>query len=263
MKKFCSVFFFLLLGPAITLASPKEVDQSEGVTVTKSKETNEIKIRGKEAAVEYVARSSIVASYCADPETLYFKVGSQNFAAKREGIDLAQSVVKTVHLTYNKDTDEVELTIPGNFGCQDNPGVYTSIEVKHGASSPMMLSENEGPSSIPAYIEFLNKNNMCRTTKYENVIACIGSRTEQGAKLGVIFMLPITPNGGLYMGTSNIPVHARCEGPSPSELHCVVNEYFEQHFKAALGISLDVLSKEAIIRTREIILNETRKLMVN
>lgn len=246
----------------MALASPIDVSQGGNVKVTLSKDTNEIKIRGERQASEHVARS-IISTYCVDKENLHFKVGRQRFAAKKERVDLARSVVKTLGFTYFKDTEEIEWTVPANLGCKDNPASYPLIEVKDGVSSSMVLSETEDSVSVLRYIEHLNRNKMCQTTKYADVIACTGSRTEQGAKVIVIFMLPITPSGGMYIGASNIPVHARCETKSPPEVSCTVSEYFEQSFKAALGISSDSLSKDAIIRAREIVLNETRKLMID
>lgn len=262
MKNVCNVLLFFTFYPLMAWASPTDVGNGGSVLVFESKDTNEIKIKGERQASEHVAKS-IIATYCADKDTLHFKVGRQRFAAKRERTELTRSVVKTLGFSYYKDTRETEWTVPANLGCKDNPAAFSSIGVMDGMSSSMVLTESQDSVSVLAYIEHLNRNKMCQATKHAYVVACTGSRTEQGAKVIVIFMLPITPSGVFYIGTSNVPVHARCETKSPPDFSCRVNEYFEQNFKATFGIESDAPSKDVIIRAREIILNETRKLMVD
>jgi hypothetical protein len=264
MKKISQIILLAgaLTMPTLLLAVDEKSKADAGISVTR--DAVEIKVKGNRKLVEYAART-LIGTSCESIEKIYFKIGNQAFAAPSKTIVNEYTLAQYTSFTVFKNTDEMEVVIPRTLGCEGNPARYVYAQLKTSKSNfpSMTISDDSGAVNILKYLNHMGSSGMCKTTKHADVIACIGSKTVEGEKVQVIFLIPLGQDGkGIASGTSELPIHVRCEGVTEKNLGCAVSEYFANQFKVTMEISKDDLTKENIISLREQMLQSTKSVMM-
>lgn len=265
MKKISQIILLAgaLAMPVLLLAADEKPKIDAGISITR--DAVEIKVKGNRKLVEYAART-LIGTSCESTEKIYFKIGNQAFAASSKSIVNEYALAQYTSFTIFKNTDEMEVVIPRTLGCEGNPARYVFAQLKavKNNSPSITISDDSGSANILKYLNHMGSSGMCKTTKHPEVIACVGSKTVEGGKVQVIFLIPLGSDGkGIASGTSELPIHVRCEGATEKDLGCAVSEYFTNQFKVTVEIFKDDLTKENILRLREKMIQDTKSVMVN
>lgn len=258
MMKIFKIFFTLhLVFANIVFAETAKKDKLN-VTVDFDKEKNEKTVKGDETTAAYVVKT-IIGTGCSD-EKIYFKVGDQVFAAKQDEIDLNRSILKEIQISIDKYSNEYEYTIRGDLGCKNAPAPFVTLAVKNGNFSPILfLEDSVGYQPTLSYIKHLNENKLCKTTSQPLLISCAGSKTVNGEKISVVFLMPISNENSWYTERSEMPIHARCEFDSKSNSICAADEYFKKNVKGSALLSPKKISKDDIFGVRNNMMEIFRK----
>jgi hypothetical protein len=182
----------------------------------------------------------------------HFRVGEQGFEIDRDKV--ARGRLKTVTARQTK-TGQLEATVPTNAGCPKTPLALMQAEVTPDLNDlPKYVVISETPdrteqmSATAKYIQFLGSKGQCKTTAKPQLITCIGSRTQDGQSIPIVFAVLTQPDGRIHMPETGSPIHAKCEQIG-GQLPCLV--IAEMSKKTTVKGAVDLASLSAdVLRAR-------------
>lgn len=183
--------------------------------------------------------------------TFAFQIGKEVFSIPKQQIE--KGLLQRSHLISKTLQGEIIAKMPADIGCNSNP--FPVVKVDLNLNRPdfpkyVILTETPPQSQVAMYIKHLSNQGSCVTTKFQNLVSCSGSRTEGNQKIGVTFLVITSNDNQANMGSTDVPIHARCESLSNSTA-CWVSEEMNNQVSAKANLNVSEISPESIIDLRE------------
>jgi hypothetical protein len=202
---------------------------------------------------------------CADhsKDSFYFFVGKQLFVAPPQTV--VRGRLGRITKVSSAPGGQMVVQVPKATGCKTDPITFVEVELKgdSGKLTSVALAEtperSEPISPVGKYIQFLGKNGQCQKTTQADLVACGGSRTENGRNIKILFFVVVEGGNKVDVPSSGIPIHARCEDFGRGAV-CRVDEELENNVTAKASIDSNGLSAEAIRQLRTQLVDFAKKL---
>lgn len=179
---------------------------------------------------------------------LHFQVGDRQFAADTPLDGRLQSY------TIKESTDRKSklALVPAKAGCKGSPlrfvqvGLRTSDKALPSSIVLKELPAETGQPLVAKYIQHLGNTGACKSTKVPQLVLCTGSKTENGAKVPLVFMVVQDANGKIPT-VDGIPRHAKCE-ERPDGMLCSVSVRLSQSVELSTGIDPSGITPASILK---------------
>jgi len=179
-------------------------------------------------------------SVCPDGDKglFHFQIGKQIFRVPSNAVISGGLAKAAVHGTSGPMESKFKMTarVTRLAGCQSAPLAFGHIALRPDGSipNPVVLSPSQersaGMPMVAKYIQHLQNIGSCKATKFPDLIACVGSRTENGKNINILFMV-VSVDGAVAQSASTIPVHMRCDELG-GRLSCMIADDFENDVTA-------------------------------
>jgi hypothetical protein len=207
--------------------------------------------------------SAVAAEDRASKDSFYFFVGKQLFVAPTQVV-VRGRLSKMASLTSGSG-GQMLVQVPNSAGCKTDPVTFVQVELNGDSTKPafVVLAEtperSEPASPVAKYIQYLGQNGGCQKTTQSDLVACGGSRTENGRTIKITFFVVVDRGNNVNIPSSGIPIHARCEDSGQGAV-CMVGEELEKNVTVKRSIDSSSLSANAIGQLRTQVIDFANKL---
>lgn len=188
-----------------------------------------------------------------DGNRFYFQIGTQPFGVPAS--EFSRGILKRIKAT-KLSNGEVNAHIPATAGCKSNPLLLVQAAIQKEKNSPnfVVLAETaertESVAPVMRYIAHLSKTGACQPAKLPDLIVCVGSRTESGQTVRIVFLIASEGGNKVDVPESGIPIHARCESITDAAGSCYVSEELANHVTIKSAIDQKSISASQIRQLR-------------
>lgn len=178
----------------------------------------------------------------------HFQVGDRKFASEAE----LDGRLASYPVEKAADGRGPAVTLPKNAGCEGNPLRFVQVGLRPGSKElpPAVvfkeLRPEAGQPMVAKYIQHLGSTGACKATKIERLMLCSGSKTENGAKVPLMFFVVQDANGKVPT-IGGIPNHAKCE-ERPDGMLCSVAVRLSTTVELSTGVEPMAITPASIAK---------------
>lgn len=194
-------------------------------------------------------------------DRFYFRVGDQDFVIEKSRVVWGR--LKKIDIA---STAPNRAFVPAGAGCSTEPLPLAEAELVprvEDLSNRVLMTEaperTEHMSPTAKYLEFLGTKGQCKTTERPQVVTCVGSRTQDGKSIALLFMVLTQPDNRIQLLASGSPVHARCEELGEA-FPCVVISEAKNRVTLRSPVDPKMVSADLLQRTNDALIRLTDSL---